>query len=159
MVRESIPEQVLMLKSWEGEFAQKLHCLIPTPRATKRLINSYRILKAGLSMLELEAFQGTQQQPGNFQLPLLLLALLIYDPIRSSHWFCHWLQQARLDPDLNLQTLLAELQPDAPGRIAEQLHSIVNAPGFPASASLLLQWIPLVARFSFDCAQAIDAAD
>src|SRR5260370_295893 len=41
-----VQEEALVITKWEADFAERLVELIPTPRAAKRLSNTYRILKA-----------------------------------------------------------------------------------------------------------------
>lgn len=54
-----ILEDALVIQPWEITFAQTLHRLIPSPRAVKRLSNTYRILKARVRAERVARFEGT----------------------------------------------------------------------------------------------------
>jgi|CZKJ01.1.fsa_nt_gi hypothetical protein len=54
---------------------KELHEFIPSPRAGKRFINIYRLLRASVEEAELEAFAGNEQE-GVYQVAMLLLAIL-----------------------------------------------------------------------------------
>lgn len=82
-----IEEDALVLQPWESRFAATLHPFIPSPRSAKRLSNVYRILKARVPSLRLHLFEGTAETPGEFQVPLLLLAVLISDSRAAAGWF------------------------------------------------------------------------
>jgi hypothetical protein len=60
----------------EEEFLKQLYALVPTPRAGKRLVNIYRLMRAKLPIAELKAFLGDEQTPGEFKPVLVLLAIL-----------------------------------------------------------------------------------
>jgi hypothetical protein len=64
----------LQLKQCEREFMWRFQAFIPSPRATKRFVNVYRLLRALVSGLELAAFvrdDGT----GEYQVVQFLLAI------------------------------------------------------------------------------------
>ncbi|MGZ4852977.1 MAG: P-loop NTPase fold protein, partial [Halobacteriota archaeon] len=63
------------LKSAEVEFAKRLDGLIHTPRATKRLINTYRLVRATQNISSRSEFLGTDSEPGEYTAALTLLAI------------------------------------------------------------------------------------
>ncbi|MDT8999725.1 P-loop NTPase fold protein [Paucibacter sp. APW11] len=144
-----IDEAALRITAWEAAFAERLFAFIPSPRAAKRLSNVYRILKAHVSSSELKDFEGTADFPGDFQLPMLLLALQIADAQHCGPWFAALLQQARNAAQNETMALL----PDN-AALRAQLEPLLAAASVPASAALLQRWLPLVARFSFDLGRA-----
>jgi hypothetical protein len=78
-----IHEESLTIRPVEAKFAEGLFGLIPTPRAAKRFSNVYRILKAPLRRDRLGLFEGTVELPGEFRVPMLLLAMLIGAPVEA----------------------------------------------------------------------------
>lgn len=72
---EPDPEQ-LTLQHWEIESLKRCAPLFRTPRAAKRLVNTYRLLRVGVPPQELAAFEGTAKAPGNYRLPMVLLAVV-----------------------------------------------------------------------------------
>jgi KAP family P-loop domain/Clp amino terminal domain, pathogenicity island component len=76
----------LQLESWERAFMKELHELIPSPRATKRFINIYRLIRASVDLderLVLEEFIGNEKQ-GKYRAALLLLAILTGYPDQAA---------------------------------------------------------------------------
>jgi hypothetical protein len=76
----------LQIKSWERSFMKQLHLLIPSPRATKRFVNVYRLIRASVDVderLELEDFTGDENQ-GKYRAVLLLLAILTGYPDQAT---------------------------------------------------------------------------
>ncbi|MET0855601.1 MAG: P-loop NTPase fold protein [Telluria sp.] len=147
--QRDIEEDALVLQPWESRFAATLHAFIPTPRAAKRLSNVYRILKARVPSLRLHLFEGSAEAPGEFQVPLLLLAVLISDSKGASGWFSDVLDG--LDGDGGMQEAL--LCADARfADITDAVARVIADARFPLDKTLLAEWIPYVRRFSFDLA-------
>ena len=90
-----IHEEALTIKDQERKFAQKLFAIVPTPRAVKRFSNVYRILKAPVAADRLRLFEGTGDLPGEFQVPMLLLAILIGAPVEAVTIFPELRKRAR----------------------------------------------------------------
>jgi hypothetical protein len=76
----------LRFEEWERSFMKKLHRLIPSPRAGKRFINIYRLLRASVEENQRSAFVGDTQR-GEYQSALLLLAMLIGYPSEATKLF------------------------------------------------------------------------
>lgn len=146
--------EVLAISSAETEFSRRLHILLPTPRSAKRFANIYRLLKASLPRTELRSFEGTLGVPGNFQLPMLLLALLVGRSTLAANLFPQLLMSARegrpdwWDEGWAIKAFSAEDR-----HLPEQLNEIMEAPYFPRSRDLVLTWLPQVARYSFNTAK------
>jgi hypothetical protein len=148
----SVVERALVIQPWEVYFAQRLYGLIPSPRSAKRLINVYRVLKAGVDSARLPQFEGVHDAPGEFQLPLLLLAILICDTSEANRWFAELLKQSDRAGSDTLGAILSQGQADAGApraRILIAVAPIIDIPGFPQDPALLAYWVPRVARFSF----------
>jgi hypothetical protein len=76
----------LLINQWEQDFMKQLHELIPSPRATKRFINIYRLIRASVDLddkLRLEDFNG-KDGPGKYRPVLLLLAILTGYPDQAT---------------------------------------------------------------------------
>jgi hypothetical protein len=61
--------------------------IVSTPRAAKRLFNTYRLIRASLSPAELKEFVGTETAPGFCQLVVALLGYMIAKPAAASQLF------------------------------------------------------------------------
>ncbi len=84
-VREPIdryPEH-LHIEEWERVYMKALHELIPSPRAGKRFINIYRLLRASVRANERERFVGDHKR-GEYQCALMLLAILTGYPAEAT---------------------------------------------------------------------------
>ena len=86
----------LIIAEHELAYADKLGPLIPTPRAAKRFINLYRLLKVGLTDEETVGFVGDDATPGEYQVALLLLAIMVGAPTEANTIF-RALRNDRLD--------------------------------------------------------------
>jgi hypothetical protein len=77
--RDAIPDLRplgLQLSQPEVEFMARLGPLLPTPRAAKRLVNLYRLVRIGIPDAQLAAFTGTDAG-GPYQAVQILLAVLV----------------------------------------------------------------------------------
>lgn len=153
-----IQDDALVVNDWEAKFAVKLFSLIPNPRATKRFSNIYRILKAHVRREDLRQFEGTAVSPGDFQIAMLLLALLIGNPDECAVLFPK-LQRAAMEGDDVLECLhdLKKSGIDAltAGALEGKLNPIVSDPAFPNTAEVFLEWLPRVSRFSFEVGRVL----
>lgn len=157
-----VNEESLVIRSWESDFATRLFALIPTPRAAKRFSNTYRILKATVRGGRLAQFEGTDEVPGDFQAPMLLLALLIGSPAESAVLFPK-LQEHAAEGGNVLEALRdfksLELNEPPFAAIEKKIGPVVSDEGFPNDSGLFLEWIQRVSRFSFDIGRAIQTGD
>jgi outer membrane biosynthesis protein TonB len=154
-----IQEESLVIKDWEAKFAVRLFPLIPSPRAAKRFSNVYRILKARVRREDLAQFEGTEEVPGDFQIPMLLLAMLIGAPVESAMVFPQLYQQASRGKDVTdvFQNLKTEaIDPAAATVLSEKLVPLTSESTFPNAPEVFLEWIPRVSRFSFEVGRVVD---
>jgi len=86
---ELVPDPVgLEIVSQEREFMEVLSPLLGrSPRALKRFINVYRLLKAGLDSTELDAFMAGKGSVSRYRAILLLLAVVTGMPSISQLFF------------------------------------------------------------------------
>jgi hypothetical protein len=153
-----VHEESLVIRPWESSFAERLFALIPTPRAAKRFSNTYRILKATVHNQRLAQFEGTSQLPGDFQIPMLLLAIVIGSPAEAEALFPLLLQRAARNGDvvevlLNFKLLGLGSAPYL--ALEEKIKPIVSDEGFPNNAGEFSTWISRVSRFSFEIGRAV----
>jgi hypothetical protein len=73
----------LQFRKWEQTFMKELHEFIPSPRAAKRFINTYRLLRASVRENERAAFDGNEKG-GTHQAAMLLLAILTGYPDQAT---------------------------------------------------------------------------
>jgi hypothetical protein len=73
----------LHIEDWEREYMKKLYRFIPSPRAAKRYVNVYRLLRASIDDQKLQAFIGNKDG-GQHQYMLLLLAMLLGHPAETT---------------------------------------------------------------------------
>src|SRR5262245_40066153 len=73
----------LTLTAWEAAQMKRLFPLIPTPRATKRFVNVYRLLRGVTTGRERTALIGTEVD-GGYRPVLLLLAMVTGYPVEAA---------------------------------------------------------------------------
>jgi hypothetical protein len=153
-----IHEDSLKIRPWEAKFAKRLFSLISSPRAAKRFSNIYRVLKAPVRREHLFKFEGTEEFLGEFQLPMLLLAVVVSSPSESAVLLPALLESARRGHSV-VKVLrrfdLLNLQKPTFVALEEKIKAIVSDNSFPDSSELVLEWVPRVSRFSFEVARAI----
>jgi hypothetical protein len=122
-----------------------------SPRAAKRFLNTYRLLKSTVPSLEMAAFQrDAPGRPAGFRAPMLLLAVVVGAPALAAPVFAS-LRTA--EPDQSVPTLLSQHRldrhgPDRTGgrRLALALDTELWR---PLTANALQPRLDRVARFSF----------
>lgn len=154
VVPEELEElaEAIAISDAEAAFAERLRGFIPTPRAAKRFANIYRLLKASIARNRLGRHEGTRAVPGEFQVPMLLLALLVGHPKASAELFPEWLRNARSGAP---RVWASQPRKDEGGeilRVRRDVEAFVQDPFFPRSAALVSDWLPAVARYSFTTA-------
>lgn len=153
---EVVPE-ALAVRRWETEFAERLEALISTPRAIKRFANIYRMLKASVDPARLLEYEGTEQSPGDFQVPMTLLAMLIGAPAECCGLFPVLLGVAKAGQDV-VEFLSQDLKGVASAyskAMQSKLRPIIRDPAFPRSPEILVHWLPQVAKFSFSVGKSL----
>jgi hypothetical protein len=79
--------QQLDFTDWEKTDIDRLWPMFRTPRTIKRFVNIYRLLRAGLATEEaVMRFEGTAAEPGEYQVALLLLAVMTSFPNQSTRF-------------------------------------------------------------------------
>lgn len=105
---------VLAIQKWELDFMKSLGGFVPTPRAAKRVVNVYRLIKACVSEDELLEFEGTEGAGGGCQAVMLLLAVQNGYP-RQAAALMRYLQSAGEMTVREWWELVPRLRPSATG--------------------------------------------
>jgi hypothetical protein len=144
-----VAEEALSISPQEIRFAGRLHRLFPTPRATKRFANTWRLLKAGIPLRDLSDFEGADEAPGLFRAPMLLLALVVGSPAGAETILRRLFDTAVAGGDAltGLRALAAE---GGTMPLLADIIAILEEPDFPRAPELFRRWLPRVSRFSFD---------
>src|ERR1700722_20328151 len=74
-----LPPQQLQVSAAEVDFMARLGRLLPTPRAAKRLVNVYRLVRIGVRSADRAAFVG-DERGAPYQAVQVLLAILVGHP-------------------------------------------------------------------------------
>ena len=135
----------------EVEFMTRLGPLLPTPRAAKRLVNLYRLVRIGIPDSGLAAFAGSEAG-GPYQVVQILLAVLVGSPAAAQRIF-HELKAATPDSDILTVFAKAASADFAEGRlcahIGAELSRIAEATPMLVATGEYQRWCPALARFSF----------
>ena len=138
--RELRPRQ-LDISAAELEFLSRLAPLVPSPRATKRLINLYRLLRARLSGAELDDFVG-----GEGAAAVLVLLAVHAGEAKAADGLFNRIGAAGSGLT-SWQGLLDRYRED--DDVEELCGQLARIEGMPDSLAVYREWLPLVRRFSF----------
>lgn len=148
-----LPAEQLVIRPGEVEFAAMLHEVLATPRSAKRFANIYRLLKASVPRGELARFEGTQAVRGDFQLPMLLVALIVGRSSVAEKLFPHLLTAARAGRTDWWAAGWEATGRSGDDRLRRALDPLVASSFFPHSPDLAVEWLPKVSRYSFTTAR------
>ncbi len=135
------------LTRWERDALKEYHSLVGTPRGTTRLLNTYRLVRAGVPALEWDSFRGDQGGKCEFRLALLILAVAAGQPAVAREWFTYLGSLDKLElglpkssavPDQLRWEKFISLYYETEKQLKVQL-----------TKELLVKWINRVERFSF----------
>jgi WD40 repeat protein len=133
----------LVLRPQEAEFMVRLGPLLTTPRAAKKLVNLYRLVRIGIPEEELPAFIG----PGGYQVVQVLLAVMVGTPDAAPAIFTAIRDAPR---DADIAGVVRGAGPAACTRIAGVIDGIRRVtPGAVADIRAYQRWCPTLARYSF----------
>ena len=161
----------LAIEPWELEDIQKPSSMISSPRAAKRFINIYRLIRASLKTRQLAAFVGSKERRGEYQVVLILLSILTRFPNKASEIYVHLLKREEKD----WRQLLDGLMPRSSGTghrnvvdesidrnelpiwqtVYEGLTRISELLNMQYPIERFAYWTPRVARFSFQSGRVI----
>jgi sugar lactone lactonase YvrE len=141
------PEQ-LTLQAIEVDFMERLGGLTPTPRAAKKLVNLYRLVRISIDRHDLAAFVGTPQTAGSHQIVQLLLAVLVGSPRHSNAIFEAILNA---DPASDITEVLrtAPLANTSAPALADLIDKLSTTGRVITATARFQPWCARLARFSF----------
>jgi WD40 repeat protein len=134
----------------EVEFMTQLGGLLPTPRAAKRLVNLYRLVRIGVPEGDLSQFVG-DASGGSYQAVQVLLGLLVGQPLLAREVFRVVLAGETVG---DLADLVAETggvggKPHSFGLISAFLLKLREEAPLAVSMTECRRWCSRLARFSF----------
>lgn len=149
------------LFDWERKALGEYHEFISTPRGATRLLNTYRLARAGIrrdtpdeTQVSWAAFQGDEKSNGEFRIAMLLLAVAAGRPSAARGWFA----KLQAEPALLKVARSASRKTKSNGSAEdpEWTHFLGHARAVYGSTktgeekhALFTQWIHRVERFSF----------
>jgi hypothetical protein len=136
--------ELLVISIAERELLRRLGGLIPTPRAAKRLVNIYRMLRVSVPERELDEFR-----PGggsHYEAVVLLLGILVGRPALANDVFTSVMTSK---DSANIWQVLSKF-PDVHGPLADVRQHVTVTQAGPYR-----RWAPRVSRFSFRLATVI----
>lgn len=138
----------LQLQPQEITFMSRVGSLTQTPRAAKKLVNLYRLVRIGVPPAELLEFEGSSDAQGEHQVVQLLLALLVGSPHQAG---CVFRALLAAPPNTKITNVLRGLPADAPvgDRVADLIERINAEVPVIMDVSTYQKWCPKLARFSF----------
>ncbi len=148
--------QRLVLTEWEVRNVQRFQALFQTPRAVKRFANTYCLIRVGVREAEWNRYLGTAEEPGDYHLPMFLLAVTSAFPSLARYWL-PWLKdrkqvQWKLTAE-DIASLKLEHSDTTDGEDWDRLCSSLNKlelPEWSAPATDLVKlWVPRVMLYSF----------
>jgi hypothetical protein len=146
----------LALTKKEVMDVQRFQPLFQTPRAVKRLANTYCLIRVGVDEAVWIEYLGTGDVPGIYRLPMLLLAVTSAFPSLSRPWLIWLLEEPRTQWMLTKEEVVSLTTKHADttdkvdwDRLAQSLN-LLNLEGWPIpERDSLAKWVPRVARYSF----------
>jgi hypothetical protein len=144
----------------EVRFAQRLGPLVKSPRATKRLLNTYRLIRSTRHVGSRSRFLGGEHVPGECQAVLTLLAIAAGYPLLVDRLLLALQDADRTSNAGTWSQFVAALadppvRSDPAGAAQEQWLTLARAlqecltPDALDDLDVYRRWGPIVARFSF----------
>jgi hypothetical protein len=156
-VKQSPPDpQRLALTQKEVTDVQRFQPLFQTPRAVKRLANTYCLIRVGVAEGDWSDYLGPDETPGTYRIPMLLLAVTSAFPALARPWLL-WLRETPPTrwqlANKDIAALTAKYWDITDGadwnRLAHCLNELDLKDWLPPEAKPLEKWVPRVARYSF----------
>lgn len=173
----------LEITEWERAVMKKLFRFIPSPRAAKRFINVYRLLRASVDDHKLQKFIG-DENGGQHRAMLLLLAILIGYPTEATEMLRELLEREHtetwqefidsfkkrmenkermekqnISPERTTQDRVSQAEADSWQKLKENLESDTVRLLVPEDQSCadFVECAPHVARYSFQSGRVLIA--
>jgi hypothetical protein len=146
----------LKIEPWELDYMKKLYCLIPSPRAGKRFINIYRMIRSTVDDEHWQEFVGEDQHGGDHRQALLLLAILTGYPGEASEILRQLIERVHNETWWEFIDTL-----NAPGDNWAELHvklrSLRSLVADTEGCDVFRRFAPIVARYSFQSGRVLVA--
>ena len=149
----------LQLMRHEVEFISRMSALLPTPRAAKKLVNLYRLVRIGVSETERAQFVGTGYG-GPYQVVQIILAMLVSSP-DAAHEIFQQIMNASADEGIIdvLRVIQADGVRSGPSvRLAGQVAGLAEQNPTLTDVREYQRWCPMLARYSFHTRKLAAAA-
>jgi hypothetical protein len=151
-------EQPVNLTRAEVVFAQQLRPLVNSPRAAKRLMNTYRLIRATQHVGSRSQFLGRDGTPGNYQALLTLLAVAAGYPSVADRLLVALEDNPTTMGITSWPDFVAALNPGGPGESAGPLvpAGLAGLAGQPLSAvaqAEAAEWASLYRALAATCQQ------
>ena len=148
--RKVDPER-LQLEEWERAAIQLCYPLFRTPRAVKRLANTYCLIRSGVEAAGWEQFIGSAASPvAEYRTPLLMLAVAAAYPGLARQWFAGLENASGWIPLPTVMKPANERGEQADWDSLPAALVTMNAKEFaPLDRERVKKWLPRVKRYSF----------
>jgi len=149
------PPERLVISEAERTLLGVLAQLVPTPRATKRVLNSYRMLKVCAGSREVESFGPERRE---YEVVIVLLALLLGNDSAGAAFEA--VMAADVDESIwqVIQETTTSTSPAADSEslvrlLKSELRELVSV----VDVGTYQRWVPLVSRFTYRLSAVIPA--
>jgi hypothetical protein len=139
---------------WEQSAVKLCHPLFRTPRAVKRLANTYCLIRAGVEAKDWTSFVGSSViQNAGYRTPLLMLAVAAAYPGLAKRWLDGLVANGgwyhKNDSKQPIEPTPKQLESGDWENLAASLK-LMDADNFaPFSIQQVEYWLPRVKRYSF----------
>jgi hypothetical protein len=137
--------QQLRLRQVEADFLPQIAPLLDTPRAVKKAVNLYLLLRAAIPDTELDAYLG-DERGGPFQAAALLIAGIVSCPAEASRLLNRVIHAK---PDEPIGPVLRNSAESVCVRLADRIDAFAEDFPFLGQVSAYQEWALTVARYSF----------
>jgi WD40 repeat protein len=133
----------LILRAPETEFIVRLGPLLRTPRAAKKLVNLYRLVRIGIPEEDLPRFIGL----GGYKVVQIALAILVGVPDAAPAIFT---AVGAAPTDADIVDVVRAAEPNAGPQVAGFINDIRSqSPEAVTDIRVYQRWCPALARYSF----------
>ncbi|WP_280408127.1 P-loop NTPase fold protein [Nocardia brasiliensis] len=137
----------LQLSEIEKNFLAKITPLLPTPRAVKKMVNLYRLVRLSIPDEQLDSWVGSPPNGGPYQAAALLLGALVGTPDEAYDLLKRLTFEMSVEADV-----VDEFRRQASAlslRLAQLIESFPRDTAVFRETAQYRQWAPLIARYGF----------
>jgi hypothetical protein len=147
---QAAPER-LQLEAWEKAAINRCYPLFRTPRAVKRLVNTYCLIRVGVDENAWQDFLGSEKSPeAEYRIPLLMMAVAAAYPGFASQWLRNvvaekgWMPAVEVGADGKGSHAQSEWN-----QLTEKIREINASEFAPFDDATVRKWCPMVRRYFF----------